>query len=542
MKSVGRVVFIVALATGCSFERSPVVMKAAGAPAVMTPPESGLDAQVDAADLGGDDATVEMPHDPPTGSATGSSQEMPPPEPPGNDAMMSDGDDAGMPPPKPEQVQCNDVFCPLASEPVKACCTTLADVKGYMSRETGLCGVELSNVDKTSYGAGCWQRDRLGIIDKKCPDRGSERGCCADDGLCGTNNTAQHLGCRHAPGEAPRACHDTTNPTTPMCDPTGTYGFRVTVDATWDGRDSALAALTDDGRGPIQIYFFADVKAVDATSGEATTSGRVCGVTLPPFYSTTLCETYQPVFPARLWESEKLPRLAMDGQYECNPQGCLLNLGPLTYVFGIRLDNPEAQWPTPQQTPNLRCPGLPGEQCFTDDDDDGRPGVQVDLITTGVAPQREASRCNNGYKYRAAPLNASIAAIFDGVKRSDRLMLGIRARVGSSIRFDENCQSAKGSAIAQYVNSRAHGCLAEPGSYNFLQDRPAGQTDRCNAEEAKFIDLSMPDYHVLAAGEEPTETASRHDIAASDGPVVSMVKFGASGTAVTCEQVRGAHY
>jgi hypothetical protein len=537
-------VFIVALLAGCSFERSPVVMKGktAGAPALTMAPEGGMDAEARPdsearpPDLGNDDAAVDMPHQSQTGSANGATHDMPQ----AGGPTPSD-DDAGTPP-KPDQVQCENVFCPIASAPVKACCTTPTDVTGRMSREAGLCGMNLSGVDKDAYGGGCWQRDRLGIIDNHCPDRGSEVGCCADDGLCGTNNTDQQLGCHHTPGVEPQPCRDSMLPNTPMCDPTGTYGFRVTVDTTWDGRDSALAALTDDGRGPIQIYILADVKGVDAASGEVTTTGRVCGVSLPPFYSTTLCESYQPAFPARLWESQKLPRLTIPGQYDCTTQGCVLSLGPLTYVFGIHLDNPESPWPTPQQTPHLSCPGLPNEQCFTDDDDDGQPGVQIDLQTTGTAPLRNPARCTNGYKYRAAPLNASIAAIFDGVRRSDRLLVGIRARVGSSIRFDENCQSAKGSAIAQYVNSRAQGCFAEPGSFNFLQDRPAGPMDPCSSDEAQFIDLSMPDYHVLAAGEKPMETSSRHDTTPSDGPVASMVKFGPSGTSITCEQVRDASY
>src|SRR4029077_18408627 len=141
-----------------------------------------------------------------------------------------------------------------------------------------------------------------------------------------------------------------------------------------------------------------------------------------------------------------------------------------TYLFGIRLDNPEAQWPTAQQT--VPCSHLPNMSCFPDDDDDGQPGLTVTLVTQGMAPSTGTDSCQSrGYEYRAAPLSGSPVAIFDGVRRADRIQLGVRSRVGISVRFGDDCATGKGSAVAQYVNSRATGCLVQAGSCDLIGDR-----------------------------------------------------------------------
>jgi hypothetical protein len=441
----------------------------------------------------------------------------------------------------PETVFCSTEPCPLADSPVRACCTSDADVGKRVARKSGRCGLDLSALDMNTYGTSCWQRDQLGIIDERCPKQGAEPGCCADDGQCGSSDGAHALGCRHALGSATASCGDAAPVST--CDPTGNYGIRVTVDSTWDGRGTGFMSLTDDGRGVIQIYLLTNIESVDSRSHEVTASSRVCGVALPPFYSSTLCEMYQPIFPDALWESPKLPRPDLQGHYECGTQGCVLSLGPLTYLFGIRLSNPESTWPTAQQTPYMRCPMEPDGQCFPDDDSDGNPGVTVKTVTT-PAPAAQSGggtgRCNNKYTPRTTPLSANPAAIVDGVRRADRIQVGIRARVGGSIRFDDGCQTAMGSALAQYVNSRAKGCFVEEGTYDWLETRPAGANDACTASESTFIDESMPVYRVLAPGEMPRNDAMPKT--ASKGPVVSVVRFPAGGAAISCEQVRAAKY
>lgn len=529
----------------CSFDRSPIVTKqnattdtetgmpdaeSSAPPDMNTPPDASL-----SEDAGGDEPI--MTDTPDAGG------------------RVPVEDDAGgprtkpmEPPLKPAALSCQNVPCPLMQAPAEACCTTQADVETHAARGVGRCGVKLSALHSSNFGEGCWQRDQLGIIDERCPalpaaDGGMpEPGCCADDGTCGSNNSAQRLGCRHAPGQKPQPCGSEPPPSS--CDPTGSYGVRITVDTAWEGRDSALAALTDDGRGPIQIYLLANIQGVDQNSKAVQADGRVCGITLPPFYSTTLCESYLPLFPDTIWESPKLPKPDLSGHYECGTQGCVLSIGPTTYLFGIRLENPEALWPTPQQTQELRCQGEPGRSCFPDDDNDGKPGVMVQLEKEGRAPAKGSSCTNNGYRYRSAPLSATIATIINGVRRADRVLLGIRARVGVSVRFGDDCATGKGSAVAQYVNSRANGCLVEPGSFDWFDAmrRPAGREERCDDDEANFIDLSMPEYRVLAAGQTPGQSSQRADNSRSRGPIVSVMRFGPTNMPISCEQVRKAAY
>lgn len=439
------------------------------------------------------------------------------------------------PPPKP--IQCGGQFCPLAEQPAKACCTSSGDMERYAARVADACGVDLVALEDGALGNGCWQRDQLGIIDPRCPERGGEPGCCADDGLCGTSNTAKHLGCYHPPGAELRSCRQDMDPPIAMCDPRGKYALRVTVDAAWEGRDSGLMALTDDGRGPIEIYLLINVGDVDAETHQVATSGRLCGVRLPQFYSSTLCETYQPVFPDSLWESDKLPVPALGGSFECAEDGCVMSILPTTYVFGIRLENPEASWPTAQQTPYLRCPEQPNNNCFVDDDGDGEPGVTVHVEPGGTIDPDGSCRL---YAYNSPPLNASIGAIFGSVRRADRLHVGIRARVGGSVRFGAGCETAAGSALVQYVNSRAKGCYVLPGTAE-INSRPAGPQEPCTRTEAQFIDDSMPEYRVLGAGETPGTSRSNRDDSASPGPTVSVVRFPADSTP-GCADVRQAAF
>ena len=433
-----------------------------------------------------------------------------------------DDEDAGQ---EPEQkpTQCGEQSCPLADDRVAACCTAQSDVERHAARATGACGIDLSQVDEAQYGQGCWQRDQLGIIDPRCPARGSEPGCCADDGLCGTSDPARHLGCYHAKDAELRPCRQDTEPVGTVCDPRGYYALRINVDAAWNGRPGGLAALTDDGRGKIQITLLVRVDDVDAATGELTPKVNVCGVNLPPFYSSTLCESYQAVFPETIWESHLLPAPNVSGKFECAADGCVMSLWPSTYLFGMRMENAEAAWPTAQQTPYLTCPQLPEENCFADDDADGEPGISIRVQTEGSAETVGACRM---YPLRAAPLNDSIGAIFGGVRRADRLQVGIRARVGGSVRFGADCESAAGSAVVEYVNSRASGCYVQPGTFDLGSiTGPAGPDDRCREQEASFIDLSMPVYQVLGAGEAPSEARMPRDNTPSEGPTVQVVRF-----------------
>jgi hypothetical protein len=462
------------------------------------------------------------------------------------DATMNDADaattaskDLPMDPPMTGGLQCEGVFCPFAVEPGQPCCTTQADLARRTARAAGRCGVNLSALPMTTYGDSCWQRDQLGIVDEACPSSAPtssgtrEPGCCADDGQCGTLNADQQLGCRHAPGSSVQVCGQEP---AKMCDATGTFGLRFGAEAAWAG----FGGVTDDGRGRIEIDLLISIASVDPTTHALQGTGRVCNVKLPPFFSTILCEGFQPTFSESMWESSKLPSFSFTGRYECAAGGCVLGIDPVNYLLGIEQENPVAPWPTASQTAMLSCRSGTGAQCFPDHDGNGQPGVEVRLPVGGSAPGD--GFCASGYQFSAAPLSTSIAAVFDGVHRSDRLQLGVRTRVGASLRLTDHCDAAHGSALVENVNSRAIGCLLQPGSYNFPDFRRAGADEVCSAAEAQFIDENLPVYELLAAGATPRRVLDLANRAASQGPDIALVRLGAASAAVSCAQVRAAKY
>jgi len=536
---------------GCRFDRSPLSSsnRADGVKtdaAVTADVDAASGVAADAASSGDGGATAAVPADASLEDAALTD----------SDAAVADAAvvvDAGLippdsgttaPPPMTGGLACGGSFCAFGLDPEKPCCTTAADVTSRAARAVDRCGLDLSGIPSSPYGQHCWQRDQLGIVDDRCPasaaggGTGAEPGCCSDDGTCGTLNADHKLGCRHESGAAPRAC--AMQPGGSTCDPIGTFGLWFTVDAAWGGRSGGLWDLTDDGRGKIEVYVLAKVSGVDARTKRIDSKGRVCGVRLPPFYSTTLCEAYQPNFPVEVWESSKLPGLTLTGRYDCAANGCVLSIDPQTYLLGFDLTNPEAPWPGASMVDQLRCPNGRGEGCFPDHDDDGRPGVGVNLSTSGMA----AGSCRNGrYMYRGAPLSASAAAIFDGVRRTDRLELGIRTKLGATTRFANNCDRGQGSAIAEYVNSRAAGCLVQPGTFNWPNSgRPAGDADACESAEASFLDENLPVYTLLAASQTPDSSLDLADRQPSRGPEVKAVRLGDVDDAVSCAEVRDAKY
>jgi hypothetical protein len=442
-------------------------------------------------------------------------------------------------------LQCAGVYCPFAAAPMKPCCTSASDVKQGSARDANKCGVDFSGTASDFYGsADCWQSDQLGVVDDRCPaqttDPGLEEpGCCSDQGLCGSMNTGQAIGCHYQAGVAPKQCGMKDIKKDTECTTIGTYGIRSTVDVSWGGRSGGLVGLTDDGRASIVINLMARIDKVDDGTYALHGTVRPCNVELPPFYSTTLCESYKPVFPTKIWESDKLPVVPLEGKLECPNPGCIMTINAQTVLLGIELENPEAPWPTSTDTGTLKCPSGTGVQCFIDHDDDMLPGMTIQLLTMGMAPP--GTGCNGSYAYSAAPLSSSPAAIFGGVRRADRVLLGTRTKLGGSGKIAADCDSGVGSGIAQFVQSRSWGCYVQQGSFNLGQN-PAGPNEACAPDEAQFLDDNLPIYNILNVGDTPDPKLNVVDKSASKGPLFSIVRLGELGDPVTCADVRNAHY
>jgi hypothetical protein len=523
--------------SGCSFDSGPIQAPPPGAGIVDA--GSRMDAQVPPPpppDAGKSDAATQQPSD----AAMSDAGKL--------DAAPPEGD-SGMPPGHQGGLSCSGTFCPFSVLPIEQCCTSAADVEKGAARMPDRCGLSYAATGSDFFGEQCWQRDQLGIPDDSCPGvqvdlRSTEPGCCSDQGVCGAIETEQGLGCHYDPyADAQQSCGAAPDPDAGSgdgCDLTGLYALRFSADMTWGGRSGGLWDLTDDGRGRLWVDMLVAIESVDDTTLELRATARPCNATLPPFFSSTLCETYAPVFPASMWERGSMPSFAFTGRAQCLEPGCVTSIDALTVLLGVELENPEALWPTATQTPSLECPSGEGSECFPDQDEDDKPGLSIELLTEGIVPS-PTNTCRNGYERRGAPLSNSIAAIFDGVKRADRMAIGVRVKFGTAVTLGEKCETAVGSGITEFVNSRSPACMVEPGTANY-GGQPAGANLACSAAERQFVDTNLPIYTVLDVGETPNDDLELADASSSRGTEVSLVRIGDLGSDATCEQVRAAEH
>jgi hypothetical protein len=535
MKS-GLYVLVFAALAGCSFDSAPIQAAAPASDAGIVDAGANMDAQVPPPmpDAGRQsDASV-----PVADAAAPDAGEL--------DAALSEGD-SGMPPGHQGGLSCNGTFCPFSVLPVEQCCTSAADVEHGAARMADRCGLSYAATGSDFFGESCWQRDQLGIPDDSCPGvqvdlRSTEPGCCTDQGICGAFETEQGLGCHYDPyADAQQSCGVAPLPDAgsgDVCELSGLYALRFSTDMTWGGRSGGLWDLTDDGRGRLSVDMLVTIESVDDTTLELRATGRPCSSALPPFYSSTLCESYAPVFPESIWDSSSMPELQLTGRAQCLEPGCVTSIDALTVLLGVELENPESPWPTAQQTASLECPSGEGAECFPDHDSDDKAGLSIELLTDGEVPSA-TNTCRNGYERKGAPLSNSIAAIFDGVRRADRMQIGVRVKFGAAFTLDDKCEKAKGSGITEFVNSRSPGCMVQPGTANY-GGQPAGANVACSAAERQFVDTNLPIYTVLDVGERPSSGLELADASPSTGTQVSLVRIADLGSDVTCEQVRTA--
>ncbi|MET0386570.1 MAG: hypothetical protein ABW321_11455 [Polyangiales bacterium] len=360
-----------------------------------------------------------------------------------------------------------------------------------------------------------------------------ERGCCAGEEQC-EDRGAEPSDCQ--PGPSGEGCVGEPDNTPLTCEPAGSYGLRVTVDTAWPAAPEL--GWLDAGRGALELYLL-----VTLDNAQETATSRVCGVRLPPLYSSVWCEAYQPSFPDTVWDAPELPTVALALHHSCDATGCSLRIDPSTYMFGINLDAPDAPWPTPTQTRYLGCGPAESERCYPDHDGDGQPGVRLQLDTTGAPAAHGGDFCPDGYQRRALPVSTSTTSLVAGLPRSDRWFAGLRARLGGTVQLDTSCNHGVGAATAEDVNTRSMGCLQEPTTLTLTSGITLATPEaECDELQSFVVDASLPDYQVLAAGETPAPSDTPLDESPSNGPRMSLVRFDLAAGPIGCEQVRSASY
>lgn len=432
-------------------------------------------------------------------------------------------------------LSCSNVTCPVAPTGTEQCCTAATDVDDRRALVANVCGIDI--------GGGCFELEQPGVVDSRCPPAqpvgatSEEVGCCTAAGQCGTLNATKGIGCHYNP-EIDQGCDQDIDRDV-ICETPGTYAIEAAVDVTWGGRNvSGLINITDSGRGNIVVRLLARIEEI-GENGNFVAEIQPCQTVLPPFYSSVLCESYNAVFPDAIWDSASTPSFVTTGRVQCPNPGCILTFDPVTSLVGIDLDDPNGLWPFPETTSTFGCPSGQGLDCFPDHDADADRGITITLPIDGMAPAPPNATCMTGYTYRAPPLNANPFAIIGGVRRTERIQLGVRVRLGGSGRVDADCSTGLGGGIADFVESRAAGCVVQPGTANPFEPL-AGPNTLCNAEEHLFIDQSLPLYTILRQGDAPAPALVIDDHSVSDGPRFSLKRMGDVNAAVTCADVRSA--
>jgi hypothetical protein len=312
------------------------------------------------------------------------------------------------------------------------------------------------------------------------------------------------------------------------CEPTGVYGLQFSTDVVWGGRNTPLGYITDNGRGRITIHLRVTVPAVNA-DGTFTADVLPCNVELPAFFSTILCEVYQPIFPTTMWDSPTMRTLSMQGSYDCTSPGCTMKLMPNTALIGIDLTDPNIVWPADAQNQAIQCSAGSSQNCFLDHDDDKIPGITTTLLTTGATPSN--SVCTSGYPFRNAPLTSDPLAIASGAAaRAARLYLGTRVRFGGDGMIMPGCGQRTGKGVAYGFDSRATGCAVQA----------SGQD--CDISQKTFMDANLPLYQVLTEAQEPPVVLDLPDKSPSQGTLISISRLGDADESFTCSQIRAAPY
>lgn len=305
------------------------------------------------------------------------------------------------------------------------------------------------------------------------------------------------------------------------CDGAGRYALKLSLDVAWDSTASVIEA----GRGRADLYALLNVEHVDPQTHAVSASARVCGLDLPAFETAGGCASYQFRFDDALWDRSALPELQLSGTYACDTTNCNLQFDPASYAVGLHLDDPSAPLPDAGVTTGLQ---------FPDDDGDGQPGVTVDVVTQ-ASTQMGDSECSYPSAWMQPTAPATTPTMNQAQMPTWRSMLGARTQLMAAVGLGADCRVDRASGAVEELDLRAAGCGYQPGS------DPNSANQMCAEEWRGAIDQSMPQYHVLAAGQTPGPSMTMRDGAPSLGTVAQAVKLD-PGAMAGCREVRATMF
>lgn len=325
----------------------------------------------------------------------------------------------------------------------------------------------------------------------------------------------------------------------------GVYALRLDIPVYWGERSLAgLLPVVDAGRGNFRYFAKLEVGNV-CEDGKFDAKMYTCGIRLPTFYSSLLCEGYETEMPDSAWDKKDIAPFAVKGAYNGFGPGNSMSLNTMDYIFGIDLKDPTGKWPTPEETLSFACTSGTGKACFPDYDRDGKPGIT--LLPKGEGGNVLDKGCidalggNNPFKRNFPPLSADITALLGGAARAGELYIAFRIKAGGGGTMESDCVTAKGEVPGEYLNSRAAGCIVKEGTQDLLGN-PAGPNTACADAQANFLDTQFPDFQPLNKGEKPPTDSKVKDTSVSVGTLTSTIRLGDSNQSFSCTDVRNARF
>lgn len=332
-------------------------------------------------------------------------------------------------------------------------------------------------------------------------------------------------------------CEDNAEP--------GVFAIRLDIPVYWMPKSLLGIEVVDSGRGVFR-YYGKVVSGDICENGEYAGSLYTCGLQLPTFFSTLLCEAYETEFPNAAWDRDIEP-IPVIGSITGYAPGDVISMNPMDIVFGIDLKDSRDKWPSADEAFTFTCPSGSGKECFPDYDLDDKPGIT--LISKGAENDNatedgciDASGGNKPFKRAYIPLSADVDVLTGGGARANEMYIGFQMiNAGGEGEIGNDCKSGSGAGSGDEINARAAGCQVKEGSPDLLGN-PAGPNTPCGDEQANFFDNQMPVFVPLNKGEAPPAELNLQDNSVSEGAIASIVRLGNADQSYSCADIRNAPF
>jgi hypothetical protein len=311
----------------------------------------------------------------------------------------------------------------------------------------------------------------------------------------------------------------------------GLYGIATDLDVYWSDEVNPSAPAYDPGRGRVSTLLLAELNESCPGDDGAELIVRVCDVSLPPLYIDSNRGTIQLYIPETTWERQSMPEYRVRVRSSGSEPSAFW-IDPMTAMFGIELASMDAPWPSYTETPFVTCAGgHEGAGCFPDQDEDGEPGIRVEVRLDGQPPSA-AGRQGRDWSY--TPIPTDLGLPYPGAGATT-LFAGLRTHFGGAYPIGSDCNGGTRAADGGDVALRVLDCTMADGT-------------RCTPSAANVVDQNMPVFHALATGQAPprawAHARSQEDPAldrsSSVGAQNTLVRLGdlGAGAALGCEDVR----